>query len=147
MEETDNIEKITLEKQKKPPLTEKQRENLKRMRERKRELSMTRVKSEPSLEYSPPKHTQPQPHHRPQPHNQPQPYHQPKQKDLDSRITDLERDLYEIKLRKKIKTELKTRIAESRILKSKSVDKDTIEEKEMDIKENTHAFNYNSLFY
>lgn len=136
MEENDNIEKITLEKQKKP-VSEKQRENLKKMRERKRELSMTRVKSEPPLEYSPPKHTQPQP----------QPHHQPQQKSMVSRIEDLERYMYEQKIRKQVKAELKNKIEVARIKRNKAVDRETEEEEEKNIKENTHTFNYNSLFY
>lgn len=135
MEENDNIEKITLEKQKKP-LSEKQRENLKKMRERKRELSMTRVKSE-----SPQK--QHQPHHQLQPHHQPQ----DTQKDINSRISDLERDIYEIKMRKQIKAEIRDKIAKAKIMKSKAVDKETEEEQETNIQEHTHTFNYNSLFY
>lgn len=123
MEEIGNVEKITLEKQKKP-LSEKQRENLKKMRERKRELSMTRVKSE-------------------SPQKQPQ----PQQKDLNSRINDLERDIYEIKMRKQIKAEIRNKIATAKIMRNKAVDKETEEEQETNIKEHTHTFNYNSLFY
>lgn len=137
-------ELIELEKPKRK-LTEKQLENLKRMREKKLEVSKakkvlkiekpkkelpTKVETEENrivekkfTEYSP---------------------------DLKTRLTALERDISEIKMRKQIKSELKQKMYHIKMDKSKAVDKDESEtqsKKFEEIKEQLSNFNYNNLFY
>lgn len=137
-------ELIELEKPKRK-LTEKQIENLKRMREKKLEVS----KAKKVLKIEKPKKELPTKVETEENRivEKKFPEYSP---DLKTRLTALERDISEIKMRKQIKSELKQKMYQIKIDKSKAVDKDESEtqsKKFEETKEQLSNFNYNNLFY
>ena len=133
---------IEVEKPKRK-VSEKQIENLKKMREKKLEIS--KAKKILNLEKKPvnkkveifeekqieiPKKTN--------------------DNDIYNRMTNIEKELYELKLRKQIKNELKQKLNYEKINKSKAIDKDEIENQKKEIHETNEqikTIDYTRLFY
>jgi hypothetical protein len=141
---------IEIEKPKRKA-SEKQIENLKKMREKKLEIS--KAKKILNLEKEKPiykKEQQEQSQEQKQEQKQQQTIKQNNETDLHYRISNIERELTEIKIRKKIKDELKKKINDEKENKKKAVDKDEIvdQQKKIDyVYENIKTIDYSKLFY
>lgn len=136
-------ELIELERIKKKP-SEKQIENLRKMREKKQEINKAkkilgnrvlenRVLENRTLESEPEKKKS-----------------EIENENLISRLTSLEKEISEIKLRKQIKNEMKNKLKNDYTNLKKSVDKDEYENQQKEIiktQENIKSINYNNLFY
>lgn len=134
---------IEIEKPKRK-VSEKQIENLRKMREKKLEIS--KAKKVLNLEKKPVNKQVEMIEEKPTPI----PIPKNNDNDIYNRMTNIEKELYELKLRKQIKSELKQKLNYEKINKSKAIDKDEIENQKKEIHETNEklqTIDYTRLFY